>query len=173
MRQESSAIALRPYLPRDAAALASIFIASIETLAADDYDVEQIAAWSAAGEDEAAFGARLAGQLTLVATVDAEPVGFASMKGADHIDMLYVHPGAARQGVATVLCDALEKLAGARGAAHLTVDASDVAEPFFAGRGYVPQQRNTLDLDGVWLANTTMKKPLASNDATKSSSARG
>ena len=53
--------------------------------------------------------------------------------------MLYVHPGAAGQGVASMLCDALEKLAGGRGAKSLTVDASDNAAEFFAKRGYVGQ----------------------------------
>ena len=93
------------------------------------------------------------------------PVGFASLKGADHIDMLYVHPSAAGQGVASMLVDALEKLAGARGAKSLTVDASDTAEPFFTKRGYVAKQRNTVTLNGEWLANTTMQKTLADGAA--------
>ena len=87
--------------------------------------------------------------------------GFASLKGKDHVDLLYVHPGAAGQGVAAALCDALEKLAGARGAKSLTVDASDNAAEFFAKRGYEAQQRNTVSLNGEWLANTTMQKQLA------------
>jgi hypothetical protein len=75
--------------------------------------------------------------------------------------MLYVHPSAAGQGVASMLCDALEKLAGARGAKSLTVDASDNAQEFFAKRGYVAKQRNTVTVNGEWLANTTMQKTLA------------
>jgi putative acetyltransferase len=66
----------------------------------------------------------------------------------------------AGQGVASVLCDALEKLAGARGAQNLTVDASDNAQAFFAKRGYVAKQRNSVTLGGEWLANTTMQKSL-------------
>src|SRR6266853_1731379 len=83
------------------------------------------------------------------------------LKGADYIDMLYVHPGAAGQGVGSMLCEALEKLAGGRGAKALTVDASDNAEGFFAKRGYVAKQRNTVTVNGEWLANTTMQKTLA------------
>ena len=64
-----------------------------------------------------------------------------------------------------MLVDALEKLAGARGAKHLTVDASDTAEPFFKKRGYVAKQRNTVTLNGEWLANTTMQKTLADSAA--------
>ena len=108
---------------------------------------------------------RLAAQLTLIATIQSAPVGFASLRGADHIDMLYVHPGVAGQGVASMLVDALEKLAGARGATTLTVDASDTAETFFKKRGYVGKQRNTVTLNGEWLANTTMQKTLADTSA--------
>jgi putative acetyltransferase len=74
--------------------------------------------------------------------------------------MLYVHPGATGQGVASALCDALEKLAGGRGAESLTVDASDNAQDFFRKRGYVARRRNTVTVNGEWLANTTMHKTL-------------
>lgn len=160
MGQSIPKVGLRPFLPEDTPVLAAIFAASIDVLAEDDYSDAQREAWASAAEDEGKFGKRLAGQLTLVATIESSPVGFASLKDKDHLDLLYVHPGFARQGVATALCDALEKLAGARGASALTVEASDTAEPFFAKRGYTGQQRNTVTVGGEWLTNTTMKKPL-------------
>jgi putative acetyltransferase len=156
---------LRPYLPADLPMLAAIFVAAVEELTGDDYSEAQQEAWAAAVEDEEAFGQKLAGQLTLIATIQSAPVGFASLRGADHIDMLYVHPSAAGQGVASMLVEALEKLAGARGAKYLAVDASDNAEPFFRKRSYVAMQRNTVTLNGEWLANTTMQKTLAASAA--------
>lgn len=158
--------ALRPFLAADVPILAAIFIAAIEELTTEDYSEAQREAWASAADDEEQFGKRLASELTLVATLQNSPVGFASLKGADHIDMLYVHPGAAGQGVASVLCDAVEKLAGGRGAKTLTVDASDNAQEFFVKRGYGAKQRNTVTVNGEWLANTTMQKTLAS-DAPK------
>jgi putative acetyltransferase len=157
--------ALRPFLREDAPILAAIFVAAIEQLTGEDYNEAQQEAWAATADDEEKFGKRLAGQLTLIATLQNSPVGFASLKGADHIDMLYVHPAAAGQGVASMLCEALEKLAGGRGAKSLTVDASDNAEPFFVKRGYVAKQRNTVTVNGEWLANTTMQKVLGSGAA--------
>ena len=152
--------ALRPYLAADTPLLAAIFVASIEELTGEDYSEAQQQAWASAADDEEKFGKRLASELTLIATLQNSPVGFASLRGADHIDMLYVHPGAAGQGVASMLCEALEKLAGGRGAKSLAVDASDTAEGFFAKRGYVGKQRNTVTVKGEWLANTTMQKTL-------------
>lgn len=153
--------ALRPMLPADVAVLATIFAESIEELTQDDYTEAQRAAWASHADDEAALAARLAAQLTLVATLQGAPVGFASLKDSAHIDMLFVHPAAAGQGVASVLIDALEKLAMARGTATLTVDASDTAHGFFQHRGYVDQRRNSVTVADEWLANTTMMKTLA------------
>jgi putative acetyltransferase len=161
MGQAQPKPALRPFLAADTPALAAILVAAIEELTGEDYNEAQQQAWASAADDEEQFGKRLAGELTLIATLQNSPVGFASLKGPDHIDMLYVHPSAVGQGVASTLCEALEKLAGGRGAKSLTVDASDNAQGFFAKRGYVPKQRNTVTVNGEWLANTTMEKSLA------------
>jgi putative acetyltransferase len=160
MGQSLPKVALRPYLAGDAPMLAAIFAASIEGLTGDDYSEMQQQAWASTADDEEKFGRRLGSTLTLVATLEGSPVGFASLKGADHIDMLYVHPAAVGQDVAASLCDALEKLAKGRGAGRLTVDASDNAAEFFARRGYEAMQRNTISVNGEWLANTTMQKKL-------------
>jgi putative acetyltransferase len=156
---------LRPFLSEDTPVLASIFAAAVEQLTGDDYNEAQQQAWASVVDDEDEFGKRLAGQLTLIATLQNSPVGFASLKGADHIDMVYVHPGAAGQGVASMLIEALEKLAAGRGAKSLNVDASDNALEFFSKRGYVANRRNTVTVNGEWLANTTMQKALADGPA--------
>jgi putative acetyltransferase len=156
--------ALRPFLPADAPVLAEIFQASIEELTGEDYGEAQRAAWAAQAGDEAAFAARLSQSLTLVATLAGSPVGFASLKGSERIDMLYVHPDAAGQGVGALLYDALEKLAAARKATRLVADVSDTAEDFFRRRGFQPQRRTSTPLGDEWLATTAMEKRLASND---------
>ena len=162
--------ALRPFLREDTSLLAAIFTAAVEQLTGDDYGEAQQQAWASVVDDEEAFAKRLASELTLVATLQNSPVGFASLKGADHIDYVYVHPAVGRQGVASMLVEALEKLAGGRGAKSLSVDASDNALEFFSRRGYVAKQRNTVTVNGEWLDNTAMQKLLgqsASSGAPK------
>jgi putative acetyltransferase len=156
-----SAVALRPYLPTDAKRCAAIFRSSIEELAADDYDEGQREAWAARAGDEQAFGAKLASELTLLAMIDGTIAGFASLKGAEEIDMLFVDPEFARQGVGRTLVDALTKLAQARGAERLITEASDVAKPLFERLGFTAQKRNIVRKGEQWLANTTMTKALA------------
>jgi putative acetyltransferase len=160
-----SAVSLRPYLPADARRCAEIFRASIGELAAEDYDEEQREAWASRADDEQAFGARLAVALTLLAVIDDAIAGFASLKGADEIDMLFVDPGFARQGVGRTLVDALTRLAQARGAKRLTTEASDVAKPLFERQGFTAQKRNIVRKGDQWLANTTMTKTLGAEPA--------
>jgi len=155
-----TAVALRPYLPADLRRCAEIFRASIEELAADDYGEEQREAWAARADDEPAFGARLNEALTLLAVIEGAIAGFASLKGSEEIDMLFVDPEFARQGVGRTLVDALMKLAGARGAKRLTAEASDVAKPLFERLGFTAQKRNLVRKGDQWLANTTMVKTL-------------
>jgi putative acetyltransferase len=152
--------ALRPYLPRDATLLADLFRDSVEGLMAEDYSADQQAAWAAAA-DEPGFVKELETLLTLVVEVDGKPAGFAAMRDNEVIVHLYVSPRHARQGLGTHLCDALERLAVARGSKLMSVDASDNATDFFALRGYEPRQRNTVQRGDEWLTTTTMGKPLA------------
>lgn len=157
-------LALRPLLPADIPLLAEIFRASIEELTGEDYSEAQQEAWAEAADDLDAFGVRLAGELTLVATYAGSAVGFAALADNTRIDMLYVHPAAAGQGAGAMLCDALEKLAAARGTKELSVEASDSARGFFERRGFTAKTRNTVFRAGEWLANTTMVKPLGGKD---------
>jgi putative acetyltransferase len=160
-------VSLRPYLPDDAGTAADIFRSSIMDLTGEDYSPSQQEAWAASADDEQAFGKQLEACLTLFALIDGEAVGFASLKDNRHVEMLYVHSGAAGMGVGGALVDALEKLAAARGADALTVDASETALLFFEGRGYEAERRSTVMRNGEWFANTTMKKALGTPPAKK------
>src|SRR6202167_2394007 len=161
-----SAVSLRPYIPADARRCAEIFRSSINELTADDYDEDQREAWASRADDEGAFGARLAGALTLLATIDGAVAGFASLKGADHVDMLFVDPEFARQGAGGTLIEALTRLAQARGAKRLTVDASDSARPLFERQGFTAEQRNLVHVGDHSLAHTTMAKTLRAESAS-------
>jgi putative acetyltransferase len=155
---------LRPFMPADTMALRDLFAQSIEELTAEDYNEDQRLAWVTKAEDAQVFAERLQSAVTIIVQVEGEYLGFASLKDNKILDMLYVHPYAAQQGVGTALVDALERLATARGTKEITVEASDTAQPFFENRGYVAGQRNLIPLEDQWLSNTTMKKQLVPAD---------
>ena len=160
---------LRPFLPADLPVLVDIYEESIAELTGEDYSESQQEAWIARAEDDA-FAQRLTQSLTLIATVEGSPVGFIGLKDNELIDLFYVHPAAAGQGIGTMLYDAVEKLAGARGAPRLVAEVSDNALPFFQKQGFQPQRRNTMPLGDEWLATTTMEKRLDPQEDRKLSS---
>lgn len=151
---------LQPFLPGDTLTLVDLYAQSIEELTADEYNEDQRLAWASAAADAEAFAERLGAMVTLIVKVDGQYAGFGALKDNAILDMLYVHPYFARQGVGSTLADALERLAKARGATSITVEASDTAEEFFERRGYVAQHRNSVPCEDEWLTNTTMKKNL-------------
>jgi putative acetyltransferase len=145
----------------DTMALRDLFAQSIEVLTAEDYTDEQRLAWMATAEDAEAFAEKLESMLTLVVEIDGNQAGFGALRDNSVVEMLYVHPHHAGEGIGTALMDAFERLAAARGTREITLDASETAAPFFAERGYVAMRRNLVPIDGEWLANTTMTKTLA------------
>jgi putative acetyltransferase len=172
MQQQKTTPGLRPFLPADAPRLAALARARIEALGEDFYDDDQRAAWSACFDDADLLAEKLNDRLALVALLGGEIAGFATLKNADELDMLYVAPEAAGQGVGSALVNALEKLAAARGAELISADVSDAARPFFSKRGYVAQRRNTVQLAGEWLGNTTMTKKLAADGLLRAAAGR-
>lgn len=169
----TAGLPLRPFLPADTAALQDLFAQSIEELTQDDYDDGQRLAWIEQGADAEAFAKRLGEATTLIVHEGGGAIGFASLtKDNKVLDMLFVHPHHAGQGVGSALCDAMEKIAAARGAETLSVDASETAVLFFEARGYAPIQRNSVPVGEEWLTNTTMTKQLKGATAKPAGSPR-
>lgn len=169
MNRAAAALPMRPFLIADTSRLQDLFAQSIEELTQDEYDEDQRLAWITRAADAEAFAKRLGANVTILVEQDGEILGFASLKGNKEIDMLYVHPYAVGQGVGSALVEAMERLAKARGAESLSVDASDTAHEFFSRRGYADVRRNTIPIDNIWVSNTTMLKPLAKPDAAAGS----
>lgn len=155
-----STITLRPFLAEDIDEIVELIQSAIEELAEDHYSVAQRGAWMESFDDEAALATRLGRQLTLLALMDGAPAGVISLAPGGRIDLLYTHPDHARKGVASQLCEAVERLGAARDLKFMEVDASDCALDLFVARGYEPIQRQTVERGGEWLANTRMRKTL-------------
>lgn len=151
---------VRRYVPADAAGIAQVFHASVHGLACANYAPEQLDAWSPAPRDAAWYQARAGTRAAWVAERGGEIVGFAELEPDGHVDMVYVAPAAARQGVATALYEALEAQARESGFARLFVEASETALPFFIRMGFGSPQRRDFQRNGVAIHNYAMEKRL-------------
>lgn len=152
---------IRRYRPSDAGAIARVFHASVHGLAGGDYTAEQLRVWSPRLRDPEWYRERAGTRLVWVAERSDDLLGFAELESDGHIDMVYVAPESARQGVATALLRALEAHAREVGLGRLFVEASETALPFFTRAGFSNPRRRDLERDGVRLHNYAMEKALA------------
>lgn len=157
MEQE---ISLREYEEKDCHELANLFYETVHTVTMKDYNEEQRNAWGTGKVNLTQWNESFLEHYTLVAIEEDKIVGFADMDESGYLDRLYVHKDNQRRGIATMLCDALEKYAKQRGIAKVITHASITAKPFFTKRGYEEKKKQDVIRDGVWLTNFVMENIL-------------
>ena len=146
---------IRPYASGDCEAMAQLFYETVHTVNARDYAPEQLDAWATGEVDLRAWDGSFRAHHTLVAEAEGQIVGFADMDKAGYLDRLYVHRDFQGQGIATALCEALER---ACPSLRYTTHASITALPFFTARGYRVVREQLVERRGVWLTNFVMEK---------------
>jgi putative acetyltransferase len=95
-----------------------------------------------------------------VADVDGVPAGFADLQPDGYIDLFFVAPRSARQGVGRTLMNHILTTARQRNIRHLRSNVSLTAEPFFAKHGFLLQTRNAVQVRGQVMHNATMRLAL-------------
>lgn len=154
---------IRLYETDDAIPLARLYLRSVEQIGRRDYSARQVEAWaSLAPPPERLHELSTDGRTRLVA-VDASdrPVAFADLEPDGHIHFLYCSPEMAGKGVASAICDALERIARERGVNRLYVEASEAARRLFLKRGFIVTSRRQIEIAGVAIHNFAMEKALA------------
>lgn len=154
-------VPLRAYRPEDLEPILELFRASVQSLASSAYTPAQLEAWAPAAPDRSGWARRLAALEVLVAEDSEGLLGFIGWRGDATIDLLFVHPRAARSGVATALYEEAERRLRNTGCLVLLTHASDIARPFFAKRGFVVVRENAVRRGDVVLRNHTMQKSLS------------
>ena len=146
---------LREYIPSDCAQMAELFYQTVHSVNAKDYTQEQLDAWATGEVDLQAWDESFRAHRTIVATENGEIVGFGDMDETGYLDRLYVHKDHQGQGVASAICDELERFAAGK---TFTTQASITAKPFFQHRGYRVVRQQEVIRRGVALTNFVMEK---------------
>lgn len=147
-------IVIRKYRPQDAAALAELFYQTVHAVNAEDYTPLQLDAWAPKRRDMDAWNRSFLEHSTYIAVLGADIVGFGDIDETGYLDRLYVHKDYQHMGVASALCDRLEKETNVPIYTH----ASVTARPFFEKRGYRMAGEQQVERKGVFLKNYVMKK---------------
>jgi len=150
----------RRFREEDAPATAALFHASVHGLAKARYDQAQREAWAPQVPETTAWLQRLRGQSAFVAERDGGIVGFMTLRPDGYLDLAFVAPEVARQGIASRLYCAIEGEAAALGHTRLHAEASHLARPFFERQGWRVVREQTVQRNGVALTNFVMEKPL-------------
>mgnify|MGYP003575755840 FL=1 len=151
---------VRPGTAADAPALSALYEASVRGLGARDYSTEQVEAWASLTPPPEALAGRMAdGRMRLVAELETV-AGFIDVEADGHVDLLYVAPEAAGQGVARLLLETAEALAAAQGVTRLYAEASETARPVFERLGFRVTARRDFEVAGVPIHNWAVEKRL-------------
>lgn len=147
---------IRRYEPGDLWQVTALFYDTVHAVNAADYAPEQLDAWADGAPDLDRWNGSLLAHHSLVAVEGRDLiVGFGDIDGTGYLDRLYVHKDRQGLGIATALCDRLER---AVDAPVITTHASITARPFFEGRGYRVLREQRVERHGVRMTNYVMEK---------------
>jgi putative acetyltransferase len=135
-----------------------LFFETINYVTAKDYDSSQIETWSAGYSDISSWRKKLSEQYFVVAKINTDVVGFASITPEGCLDYMYVHKNHQREGIASRLLSAIEKYAVEKGVVEIWSDVSITAKPFFLSKGFKISKTYLKELRGVHFPNTIMTK---------------
>lgn len=149
---------IRRYHPSDCEEIAELFYQTVHVVNAGDYTKEQLDAWAAGDVDLEEWNQSFLEHFTVVAVEQDRIVGFGDIDNSGYLDRLYVHSDFQNQGIASVICDALEKAVDGK---KLVTHASITAKNFFEHRGYKAVKEQQVMRNGVYLTNYRMVKERA------------
>ncbi|GHV37015.1 acetyltransferase [Synergistales bacterium] len=146
---------LREYESRDCNAIVQLFYDTVHSVNAKDYANEQLNVWATGSVNVEEWNAAFLESYTVVAVEEGVLIGFGNIENSGYLDMLYVHKNYQRKGVASAICDGLEKMAYKN---SITTYASITARLFFEQRGYRVIKENEVERNGIKLKNYLMEK---------------
>lgn len=145
---------IRRYHSFDCKELTELFYNTVHRVNAKDYTKEQLNVWASGKVDLQRWDQSLQEHFSVVAVENKVIVGFGDIDKTGYLDRLFVHADYQGRGIATAICDCLEKTFQG----DIITHASITAKPFFEKRGYKMVKEQQVEWQGVLLTNFVMKK---------------
>lgn len=133
---------------------------TIRTINSRDYTPEQIEAWASSANDYPFWANRLSSNMTFVAELAGQIVGFTDFEPIGHIDCFYCHSQYQGQGVGSSLLRQIEQTARSLQVDRLFTEASITAQPFFQAKGFTVVRAQEVEYRGMTFCNFVMEKYL-------------
>ncbi|MGL4911004.1 MAG: GNAT family N-acetyltransferase [Romboutsia sp.] len=145
---------IREYQSSDCKELVELFYNTIHAVNVRDYTKEQLDVWATGVVDLENWNKSLQEHYSIVVLDDKLIIGFGDIDKTGYLDRLFVHKDYQGKGVATIICNRLEKAAQEKIITH----ASITARPFFEKRGYKVIKEQYVKREGIELKNFLMEK---------------
>lgn len=149
---------VRKYISSDCEQLAELFYETVHTVNVRDYTKEQLDAWADGNVNLKEWDKSFLEHDTLVCIKDERIVGFGDIDETGYLDRLFVHKDYQGQGVASAICDELER---AVNVSKIVTYASITAKPYFEQRGYTVIKEQQVVRNGITMTNFVMEKGLS------------
>lgn len=146
---------IRKYISSDCEQIARLFYETVHSVNAKDYSTEQLDVWATGNVDTEEWDRSFCEHYTVVCAEGKIILGFGDIDKTGYLDRLYVHKDFQRRGIASALCDELEK---AVDAPQIITHASITAKGFFEKRGYIAVREQQVVRSGISLTNFVMVK---------------
>lgn len=144
---------IRQYTPKDCEDLVKLFYHTVHTINAKDYSQEQLNVWATDKIDLEVWNKSLSEHYTVVAVENNIIVGFGDIDKSGYLDRLFVHGDYQRRGIATAICNELERAVKVD---KIITHASITAKPFFEQRGFNVVKEQQVLRKGIALTNYVM-----------------
>ncbi len=145
---------MRPAQFNDGMQIGELIFDTVHSINIQDYTHEQINVWApnplmySTYEESYAY----------VAELDGKILGFTNMTFEGYLHRFYIHKDYQRQGVGSLLLDAVETKALEMGLKQIFLEASITSKPFFLAKGYQEKEKQVIVLRGMTFINHKMLK---------------
>jgi putative acetyltransferase len=154
-------INIRELKREDITSCVKLFYDTVHSINAKDYSPDQLEVWAPKIiNPESVRWQSLLNNISIVAEVNHEIVGFIDLTKTGYLDRLYIHKDHQRKGIASALLKIIEKQAAESNIDEITTEASITAKPFFEGMGFQVIKEQQKDVNGTIFINYVMKKKL-------------
>ncbi|MGL4877032.1 GNAT family N-acetyltransferase [Paraclostridium dentum] len=145
---------IREYKSSDCKELTELFYNTVHTVNSSDYTKEQLNVWATGQVDLEKWNQLFQMHYSVVAVENEVIIGFGDIDNNGYLDHLFVHADYQGKGIATAMCNELERFIEGKIVTH----ASITARPFFEKRGYKVIKEQQVEKQGIFLTNFVMQK---------------
>jgi len=156
----SANISIRTAGEKDLPAIRKLYSQTVRKINSQDYNEREIEVWASTSDNPDSFRKAINIQYFIIAEIENELAGFASIEKNGYLDFMYVHKDHQRKGIAKKLLKEIESKAGEQRNFEVFAYVSRTAKPFFERSGYIHTGDKTDLFKGVVFINSIMVKKM-------------